>query len=129
MCRELQQTRSQPDGENGKRVAGRRNSVYKNSETRKRLEFLRNSKNAKCGRGPMNKGRRMVGDETGQIGGATVKTLDFTLIITGSHWKARSGMVTGLAWILKEITACGLRIDCGSQDGSRERTDGRMQLR
>lgn len=71
----------------------------------------------------------MVGDETGQIGGATVKTLDFTLIITGSHWKPRSGMVTGLTWILKEITACRLRIDCGSQDGSRERTDGRMQLR
>lgn len=79
--------------------------------------------------GPANKGGRMVGDDTGQIGGAMVKTLDFTLIIMGSHWKPRSGMVTGLAWILREITGCGPRIDCGSQDGSRQRAHGRMQLR
>lgn len=49
----------------------------------------------------MNKGRGMVGDETGQIGGATVKTLDFTLIIMESHWKPQSRMLAGLACVFK----------------------------
>lgn len=71
LCCEFQERRSQTGKENGKNLAGRRNSMCRDSEARKRLEFLRTSRKALCGCSPVNKGEMILG----QWEDAVVKTL------------------------------------------------------